>query len=216
MPSEKVIHCRRSQFRSITEIDELALSHVDFSEHLSMADGTAPVPALDTRVGLEWNENGLMVFFHGRFDKLRMVPESVPHQTGQKTPRLWEDSDVYEVFIGVNASASSLYKEFQVSPDGRFIDIDVNRQLDISNHHWYSGMQCRSIIDGEMRIWSSVIELPWECFGLHKRADDVWHANFYRASGTFHGDELLAWSPTGYGPKCFHRPHLFGTILFEQ
>lgn len=216
MPSDAVIQCTRSAFSSIDEIDDVALSHIHISDHLVMADGAVPVPSIDTRVGIEWNDAGFLVYFHGRFDTLRLVPESSQTPAHSKTHRLWELSDVYEVFIGVNASETLRYKEFQAAPDSRWIDIDVNKQLGISNHYWHSGMRCRSIIDHEIKVWSSIIELPWICFGLHKRTDDVWNANFYRASGLHHGDELLAWSPTGYGEKCFHRPEHFGTIRFER
>ncbi|MCK9409529.1 MAG: carbohydrate-binding family 9-like protein [Bacteriovoracaceae bacterium] len=216
MQGDKIISCRHSEFSSINKIDESALANIDFAEQLVMADGTEPPASIDTRVGIEWNDNGLLVFFHGRFDTLRLAPDLVPMPAHAKTHNLWELSDVYEVFIGVHASQSKLYKEFQVSPEGRWLDIDVNKQLGISNHYWYSGLQCCSFVDNEMKIWSSIIELPWNCFGLHTRTEDVWHANFYRASGTHHGDELMAWSPTGYGEKCFHRSEHFGTIQFER
>jgi len=214
MSSDAIIQCTRSAYSSIDEIDNLALSHIHISEHLLMADGAEPAPAIDTRVGIEWNDAGFLIYFHGRFEKLRLLPESTQTPPHSKTHRLWELSDVYEIFIGVNASETKRYKEFQVAPDSRWIDIDVNKQLGISNHFWHSGLRCRSIIDHEIKVWSSIIELPWNCFGLHKRTDDVWNANFYRASGTHHGDELLAWSPTGYGEKCFHRTEHFGTIRF--
>jgi hypothetical protein len=216
MPSDKIIHCRRSEFGSVAEIDEISLAHIDIPEHMTMADGSEPVPSIDTRVGIEWNDAGFLVYFRGRFDTLRTHPDAPIAPPSSKTYTLWELSDVYEVFIGVNASESRLYKEFQVAPDSRWIDIDVNRQLGVSNHHWYSGLKCRSFVDQEIKVWSSIIELPWNCFGFHNKTESLWHANFYRASGTHHGDELLAWSPTGYGEKCFHRPEHFGTIRFDQ
>jgi len=212
LSDEKIIQCRRSNFTSIDEIDEFAFSHIDISEPLNFADGSEPPPSIATRFGLEWNESGLLIYFRGRFDKLRYSPLGQQSVLNSKTHKLWEESDVYEIFIGPNAKVTKRYKEFQVSPDARWIDIDVNRQIGISNHFWYSGMRCRSIIDQEMQIWTSVVEIPWNCFGSNKKTEDIWHANFYRASGTHHGDELLAWSATGYGDKCFHRPEHFGTI----
>ncbi|NUN69764.1 MAG: hypothetical protein HUU02_08655 [Bacteroidetes bacterium] len=215
MPNEKTIHCRRSPFPSIDLMDDADIDHFVTADHLLMVDGTEPPSTIDTQVGIEWNENGFIVCFRGRFNTLRLAPpvEPSPHQG--KTYHLWELSDVYEVFMGVDAARTLRYKEFQVSPDARWIDIDVDKNLGISNHHWYSGLQCRSVVDQEMKIWSSVIELPWNCFGQHRRTEDHWNINLYRATGAFHGDELLAWSPTGTGPKCFHRPEHFGTIIFE-
>jgi hypothetical protein len=216
MSSDKKIQCRRSSFSSIEMIDESEFAHIDISETLHFADGTEPPPSIATRVGMEWNENGLIVYFRGRFDELRYHTIHDQSSLKSKTYKLWELSDVFEIFIGINAKNTKLYKEFQVSPDSRWMDIDVNRQLGISNHHWYSGMVCKSIIDTEMKIWTSIVGLPWNCFGMHKKNDDIWNANFFRASGKYHGDELLAWSETGYGEKCFHRPEHFGTIDFVK
>jgi hypothetical protein len=214
--SEKIFRSYRSIFSSINDVNEDSLVHIDISDPLCFADGTEPPQSLATSIGVEWNDHGLLVYFRGRFEHLRLIDDDQKDRLNSKTYKLWEQSDVFEVFIGVNAKQTKLYKEFQVSPDARWIDIDVNKQLGISNHHWYSGIQCKSFIDHEMKIWTSVFELPWSCFGSHKKTDDVWNANFYRASGQFHGEELLAWSPTGYGEKCFHRPEHFGRIEFNQ
>jgi hypothetical protein len=214
--SEKIFHSYRSIFTSIAEITEGSLAHIDISDPLYLADGAEPPQTIASSIGVEWNDNGLLIYFRGRFEHLRMISDKKQAGINSKTYKLWEQSDVFEVFIGVNAKQTKLYKEFQVSPDARWIDIDVNKHLGISNHHWYSALQCKSFIDEDLKIWSSVIELPWNCFGLTKKTDDVWYANFYRASGRFHGDELMAWSSTGYGEKCFHRPENFGEIIFVQ
>lgn len=216
MAEQKIIHCHRSSFSSIDEIEESSFAHIDVSEPLMNADGSEPPQSIASRVGLEWNKDSLFVFFRGRFEALRLMPNDELNRLTGKTYKLWEQSDVFEVFIGRDAKKTGLYKEFQVSPDSRWIDIDVNKQLGISNHHWHSGMRCRSIIDSEMQIWTSIIELPWSCFGSHQGADDLWNVNFYRASGTFHGDQLMTWSPTGYGDHCFHRYEHFGTIEFVK
>jgi hypothetical protein len=213
---EKIFHSYRSMFRSIAEITEESLVQIDVTEPLYLADGAEPPQTLATRIGVEWNDNGILIYFRGRYEHLRMISDKKQNGINSKTYKLWEQSDVFEVFIGVHAKQTKLYKEFQVSPDARWIDIDVNKQLGISNHHWYSGFQCRSFIDDDLNIWTSVFELPWSCFGLNKKTDDVWNVNFYRASGSFHGEELMAWSPTGYGEKCFHRPENFGEIKFVQ
>lgn len=208
---QKILRCQRSMFSSIEEINEAALSHIDTGESLTFADGSEAPLAIATGVGAEWNDSGLLIYFRGRFEKLRTDPAQHLHAYG-KTPRLWEKADVYEIFIGPEARSSFRYREFQVSPDGRFFDNDVHRKLGVSNHNWYSGMECRSFVDHEMGIWTSVAALPWNALGGSAGAGAVFDVNFYRASGTYHGDQLMAWSPTGYGEKCFHRPQLFGVL----
>ncbi len=212
--AEKILLSFRSVFTSIAEITGETIAHIDVNEPLYLADGAEPPQSIATRIGVEWNDNGLLIYFRGRYEQLRVIKDQKKIGENSKTHKLWEQSDVFEVFIGAHAKQSKMYKEFQVSPDARWIDIDVNKQLGISNHFWYSGLQCKSFIDEDLKIWSSVIELPWNCFGLNKKTEDIWYVNFYRASGTFHGDELMAWSPTGYGEKCFHRPEHFGKLEF--
>lgn len=209
-----VIPSPRSHFRSIDAIDEGGLGLVNFTEVLSFADGSRVPPELMTQVGVEWNERSLFVYFRGRFETLRSATNLSPEMLQKKTYRLWEVSDVYEVFIGPKAVRNRMYKEFQAAPDNRWIDIDVFNALGTSNHHWYSGCRMKSFVDNEMKIWSAVFELPWNCFGASYDTEPDWNVNFYRATGKFHGDELLAWSPVGTGEKCFHRPQHFGRIQF--
>jgi hypothetical protein len=109
-----------------------------------------------------------------------------------------------------------MYKEFQVAPDGRWIDIDVWLALGTSNHHWYSGCSARSFIERTNNTWISVLSMPWRCFDAGRDYSGEWNVNFYRASGKFHGDELLSWAPVGTGPRCFHRPEHFGVLKFLE
>lgn len=211
---KKVIQASHAHFSSTHEIEESDLSVVHFTETLEFANGSPTPSSIMTQVGVEWNEHSLFVFFRGRFEKLRFETNRTDEMLQKKTHRLWELSDVFEVFIGPRATERRMYKEFQVAPDGRWLDIDVFNALGTSNHMWYSGFKAKSFVDEEMKIWSSILELPWHCFGASYDNESEWDVNFYRASGNAHGDELLAWSPPGTGPRCFHRPEHFGKIQF--
>jgi hypothetical protein len=179
-----------------------------------MADGLEAPSFLATTAESWWNDHALFVLFEGSFRQLRLSPEPEPQAPG-KTLQLWELSDVYEFFIGPDARQTRKYKEFQVAPDGRWLDIDVDRSGSESHadHDWSSGCRCTSLVDRERKIWRSVLQIPWESLGAGPDHTGEWHCNFYRATGRFHGDELLSWSPTGYGPHCFHRPEHFGNLL---
>lgn len=213
--TKKIIQAPHSHFLSINDIDESSLSVVNFSETLLFVDGAATPSSIMTQMSIEWNEQSLLVFFRGRFENLRYETNPLPETLQKKTRRLWELSDVYEVFIGPKATERRMYKEFQVAPDGRWFDSDVFHALGMSNHNWYSGFKAKSFVDKEMGIWSTVFELPWNCFGASYDNENEWNVNFFRASGKFHGDELLAWAAPGTGEKCFHRPQHFGKIHFE-
>jgi hypothetical protein len=214
--AQKRIICRFRDDISFDNISESTINNTDISDALSFADGTAAPESLKTTVGMFWNNDDIVVFFRGSFQLLRYETNLPPELLHQKTYRLWELSDVYEVFIGPAAADRGHYKEFQVAPDGRWIDIDVFNALGTSNHHWFSGSRMRSFINPRMKRWSAALFLPWNCFNTQHDSGLAWNVNLYRASGKFHGDELLAWSPVGTGPRCFHRPEKFGNIQFKQ
>lgn len=212
--AKKIIQASHAHFTSTHEIEESDLSVVNFTETLVFVDGMPTPSSLMTQVGVEWNEHSLFVFFRGRFDTLRYETKLSAEVLQQKTLQLWEASDVFALFIGPKAGERNMYKEFYVAPDGRWLDADAYNALGISNHMWYSGFKAKSFVDEEMKIWSSIFELPWNCFGASYDTESEWNVNFYRVSGNSHGEELLAWSPPGTGSRCFHRPEHFGKIQF--
>ncbi len=213
-PAKKTIQASHAHFTSTHEIEESDLSVVNFTETLGYVDGTPTPSSIMTQVGVEWNEHSLFVFFRGRFEQLLYETNPTADMLQKKTHGLWEASDIFSVFIGPKAAERNMYKEFYVSPDGRWLDADAYNALGISNHMWYSGFKAKSFVDEEMKIWSSIFDLPWNCFGASYDTEGEWNVNFYRASGKLHDAELLAWSPPGTGPRCFHRPECFGKIQF--
>ncbi|HLP16835.1 MAG TPA: hypothetical protein VK470_11285 [Bacteroidota bacterium] len=216
MDTKPIIVSSRSRFASIGEITETYLLDTPMPAALSMADGSQPSPLIATDVRIDYTDDALIVLFRGKFQRLR-IAEDLPVEAGTgKTHSLWMHSDVYEFFVGPNSRSTGMYKEFQVSPDARFIDINVNRPEEKSDQHWASGLRCRSFVNEEKKIWSAAIEMPWNCFDTDYRSDCEWNANIYRATGAYHGDELLAWSATGYGEGAFHRYPNFGRIIFEK
>ncbi len=205
----------RAPFRSPDDKAFAAIWSQPAMASLTFADGT-PAPAnLQTEIRVFHNTRMFFVLFTAIFEDLRIAPAYVPTEPGNgKTLKLWEHSDVLECFIGPNAAAARRYKEFQVAPDGRFIDIAVDR---VANPHsgdmtWNSGARFASTVDVLSKTWRAVMEIPWEAIEVDSSRTFVVECNFYRATGTFHGDELLAWSPTGYGEKCFHRVEHFGRL----
>ena len=216
MDCKSILVASRSCFRSLDDVTEKDLREMPMPAPLTMADG-APAPvtiATDTRI--DFSESCLFAFYRGKFDTLRYAVGLPVEEGSGKSHQLWQHSDVFELFVGPKARTSGAYKEFQVSPDNRFIDIDVNWALGAADIHWRSGMRCRSFIDHEKKLWTAVIAVPWNCFDADYRSDCEWNINLYRATGSYHGDELLAWSPTGYGERAFHRYANFGRIVFEK
>jgi len=216
IPVRKIIACRFRHNITFHTLNASTINDSFFSDLLIFADGTAVPSPLKTDIGMFWNDDDIMVFFRGQYKNLRFAPNLSPGLLQHKTHHLWELADVFEVFIGPEAIDQGQYKEFQVAPDSRWIDIDVFHAIGTSNHHWFSGCRMRSFIDTDAKVWSAALFLPWNCFNTRYDSGLEWYVNFYRASGKYHGDELLAWSPVGTGPRCFHRPEKFGTIHFIE
>lgn len=184
---------------------------------LVMADGATPAAALATTAVVFHTAEQLVILFEGHYTHLRTSSTTRRLRTSGKTPNLWEQSDVFEFFIGPQARKTQVYKEFQVAPDGRWLDLAVIHQNGSfrGDDGWSSGCQCRSAVDEKSQVWRSLIEIPWKAIMGEENSQSDWHCNFYRASGRFHGDELLAWSPTGVAPGSFHRTECFGNLDIE-
>jgi hypothetical protein len=187
------------------------------SRRLLFADGAMPPLSLETHVRGLWNDSSLFVLFAGRFLGLRTISEEVPMQESGRTPQLWDKSDVYEAMIGRGCAHTGRYREFQVAPNGRWFaaDICIDNGRVITNDSWEVSLKRHSSINWDDKVWKAALEIPWDALGGFG-GEGEWQCNFYRATGNFHGDELLSWRPTGYGDHCFHRPHLFGTIRLVE
>lgn len=206
------LFCRRAAFTTIESLEFEDLQFMPFDSVLTFADGTAVTEQIETSACSFYNDEFLFIIFSGKYDQLRLSNSLLEKK---KTELLWEQSDVYEVFVGKNIAATKRYKEFQLSPDGLFFDSAINLAEGKSDHLWSSGMKGVSFTNMKRKIWRSIFALPWKSLDSAVGDTNI-SINLYRASGKFHGDELLAWSPTGYGKKCFHRPEKFGMLQFVE
>ena len=208
------LRCPRSPFASLDEIHLEDSWDTPRAEPLHMADGVLAPPELATSVRCFWNDLYLFAVFCCRYRELKIIPDPPKSLAERRTPRLWEQSDVVEVFIGAGARGTGRYFEIQIAPDGRWTDLRIVRTVNgpLPGPDWQSGLQCKSFIDGTGNEWRAALAVPWKSLDSRAALEVPWDCNFYRASGRTHGDELLAWAPTGYGNQCFHRPEKFGRL----
>lgn len=166
-----------------------------------------------TDVSCWWNDRCFSILFRGRFTELRIAPPETAPQ--KRTPRLWEQSDVFECFFRAEKGPSHRYFELQAAPDGRWIDASVRRDRNdvISDFTWDSRAVVSSSIDRTTNEWRSVLTVPWTHLALPPAPGALFRANFFRASGRYHGEELLSWTPLGDFSPRFHQPEAFGTVL---
>ena len=81
-----------------------------------------------------WSAKTLYVRFECRYRELFLFDDA---EEGSRRDRLWE-RDVAEVFLQPDPKQPQFYKEFEISPNGLWIDLDIlpDGQIDLR-----SGMQ---------------------------------------------------------------------------
>ena len=104
-----------------------------------------PVPGYQTEVRTRWTKSNLYFLFICPYEQLHLKPNP---DTRQETNELW-NWDVAEVFIGSDFADIQRYKEFEVSPQGEWVDLDINLH---NPHHedgwkWNSGFQALAKVD---------------------------------------------------------------------
>lgn len=168
-----------------------------------------PVPWLRTEVRSRWTKDNLYLLFQCPYRKLYLKP--APH-TQTETDKLW-NWDVAETFIGSDFQDINRYKEFEVSPQGEWVDLDIN--LENPSHAggwtWNSGFQVMARIDRKHKIWYGAMRIPFPAIDPNApQAGSLLRINLFRCQGPPPDRKLLAWqTPMS---KTFHVPERFGLL----
>ncbi len=180
-------------------------------ESLLNYDGNPCDPDIATYVSAVWNEDYFFCRFDGLYKSIRTAEDS--EKKTEKTMRLWEKSDVFEMFI--SPEKNRVYREFQVGPDGKFLDIaiDSSNENRISDFNWNSKMT--NITEAKNNLWQSTMKIPWSAFKNSPPVNnEEWTVNFYRISEHYGQMKYLSWAPVF--KIAFHQPELFGKIRFRK
>src|SRR5580704_4059393 len=78
-------------------------------------------PRRETRVQALWSPQTLYLRFECRYRELYVFADSDPDG---RRDHLW-DRDVAETFLQPDPSRERYYKEFEVSPNGMWVDLDI-------------------------------------------------------------------------------------------
>jgi hypothetical protein len=167
------------------------------------------VPNYRTEVRSRWTKENLYLLYICPYEELYLKPAP---NTVAETNKLW-NWDVAELFIGSNFENIRRYKEFEVSPQGEWIDLDIN--LELPNHEvgwtWNSGFQVAARIDRKAKIWYGAMRIPFAA--LDERAPaagNIFRANLFRSQGPPGRQTSIAWkAPLS---DTFHTPKRFGQL----
>jgi alpha-galactosidase len=146
--------------------------------------------------------------FLARYRSITIFPDAEP--SGRRDI-LW-DRDVVEVFLQPAGSEARRYKEFEVSPNGFWIDLDIAPG---EKHDLQSGLRRRVNLDEKRKTWKAELALPMKSLAEHFDPAVAWRVNFYRVEGPREPRFYSAWRPTRTPVPNFHVPESFGKLLFE-
>lgn len=170
-------------------------------------------PAQATTVRCAWDDEHLYLAFEAQDTD---IWSTITERDGN----LWE-GEVVEVYIDPDGDGRN-YKEFEISPLGTVIDLDIATHLAIEPdryRRWNApGWRWAVALDGTLergdvdRAWRVETAIPFADLGMPPpRPGDVWRVQFYRIDRPADTEpEFSGWSPT----FNFHIPDRFGRLTF--
>jgi hypothetical protein len=164
-------------------------------------------PERETEVRLLWTPETLFLRFRAKYRVITVFPDAEPNG---RRDQLW-DRDVAEVFLQPNPSVPRRYKEFEVSPNGFWIDLDIAVG---EKHDLKSGLRRRVVVNETAKTWIAEMALPMNCLVERFDPSAKWRVNFYRVEGAAEPRFYSAWRPTGTAVPNFHVPEVFDELIF--
>lgn len=165
-----------------------------------------------TEIRALWTRQHLYFLFSCPYQALFLKGEP---STAMETNRLWE-WDVAEVFLGGDFENIHRYREFQVSPQGEWVDLDIDRlrPLPEGGWRWNSGFTVKARIDHARKIWYGEMRIPLASInGGPPAKGREYRVNLYRIQGPPARRIFIAWQPTGN--PSYHVPEAFGRLRLE-
>jgi len=130
-----------------------------------------------TEVRLLWTPEFLYVRFVARFRRITVFENA---DADGRRDKLW-DRDVAEVFLQPDPQQTRRYKEFEVSPNGFWIDLEIaNGAL----QHIKSGLQRRVSIDEPKKTWTAELAIPMKSLTQTFGPASLWRVNFFSCRRT--------------------------------
>ena len=166
-------------------------------------------PKYTTEIRSRWTRQNLYFLFVCPYEELYLKPNP---NTSEETNELW-NWDVAEVFIGSDFQHIRRYKEFEMSPRGEWIDLDIDLEKphDENGWKWNSGFEVSARIDATAHVWYGAMKIPYGAVDNHPAAaGNTLRINFFRSQGPPSARHQIAWqAPMS---NSFHVPERFGLM----
>lgn len=166
-------------------------------------------PKFRTEIRARWTSTYLYFLFICPYEQLYPKPNPV---TSAETNKLW-NWDVAEAFIGSDFQNIRRYKEFEISPQGEWVDLDIDldHPRPEEGWKWNSGFEVSARIDAASHVWYGAMKTPYSAIDTRPAAaGNVLRINLFRSQGPPSARHELAWQSTM--SKTFHVPDRFGQL----
>lgn len=167
--------------------------------------GKHPDPQRETEVRLLWSSESLFIRFRCRFRQIFAYEGAVGRRD-----QLWT-RDVAELFIRTGAADPRHYKEFEISPNGNWLDLDISPG---KKSILFCDLKSRVVVESNAPLWTAEMAIPMDCLSAKFDRRAAWRLNLFRIEGKEPDRFYSAWRPT-YTPRPdFHVPEHFGELGF--
>jgi len=198
---------------SIDRLDDPTWKSASLAKITTYWSGETAPKGRQFEARLLWSNTALYVRFDTSQNEPLVVSEK-PDLT-KKIIGLWE-RDVCEIFIAPDAPQRNKYFEFEIGPNGEWIDLGIEVTPTGRKTDWEYRSQMTSAAKIERDKVVMAIKIPFASLGRSPKAGDVWLGNLFRCVGKDPTRGYLAWQPTKTPQPNFHVPEKFGEFHFIQ
>lgn len=170
------------------------------------------IPDYRTEIRTRWTGDNIYFLFICPFKSLYLKPTP---DTVHETNELW-NWNVAELFIGSDFKDIKRYKEFEVSPQNEWVDLDIdlNKPRHEDGWLWNSGFEHSARIDNQKHIWYMAMKIPFASIDARPLASGArFRVNLFRTEGPPQGMKQIMWQPVM--GKSFHAPERFGLLRLK-
>ena len=168
--------------------------------------GENPDPQRETQVQMLWCHDYLYIRFRCLYRNIYVFDGR-----DMRRDQLWL-RDVAEVFIQNESDALGSYREFEISPNGDWLDLDI---FPGNKTHLWGNILSQVTLDSETRCWTADMAIPFHCLTPVFDPRAIWKINLFRIEGQEPNRFYSAWQPTHTPKPNFHVPERFGTLHFR-
>lgn len=198
---------------SVTDLDNVAWKRANDVAISRYWSGEAAPVGRQFNTRLLWSKTALYVRFEA--NQTEPLVASEKPDTSKKIRGLW-DRDVCEIFIAPDKNTPNKYFEFEIAPNGEWIDlrIEVTPKERLTDWDYVSNMTSAVRVEKDKILMA--IKIPFESLGKTPKAGDIWLGNLFRCVGKDPTRGYLAWQPTKTKEPAFHVPEAFGEFRFTR